>query len=78
MEGEGDDADAGQERVHFTRSFMECCLQLDHINAQFSSKIQSLLKALETEPQLKQMSTDLRFLQSRLDFNSFYAKSSTH
>jgi len=70
------DGDAGDGRTPFARSFVECCCQLDQINAAFSQRLQALLKALETEPLLKQLSTDLRFLQSRLDFNSFYAKAS--
>ena len=57
----------------FTRALAECRAQLDQIGASFLVKLQSLLRALEAQPEPTHSSTsDLRFLLCRLDFNAYY------
>jgi len=56
----------------FAGSFAECRLQLDQLGAAFQVRLQSLLRALEVQPMLRHLSSDLRFLLCRLDFNGYY------
>jgi len=56
----------------YAGSFAECRLQLDQLGAAFQVRLQSLLRALEVQPLLRHLSSDLRFLLCRLDFNGFY------
>jgi len=60
------------DAVPFAGSFAECRLQLDQLGAAFQVRLQSLLRALEVQPLLRHLSSDLRFLLCRLDFNNFY------
>jgi len=61
----------------FARSLAECRAQLDQNGAKFLIRLQHLLRALETMPSLRQLSSDLRFLVCRLDFNSYYEQKRT-
>lgn len=54
------------------RSLATCRAQLDQIGAGFLVRLQALLRALETQPTLRHLSADLRFLLCRLDFNAYY------
>jgi gamma-tubulin complex component 3 len=56
----------------FARSLAECRAQLDQLGASFLVRLQSLLRALESQPSNRLLSTDLRFLLCRLDFNGYY------
>eukprot|EP00929_Paragymnodinium_shiwhaense_P013237 TRINITY_DN121102_c0_g1_i1.p1 TRINITY_DN121102_c0_g1~~TRINITY_DN121102_c0_g1_i1.p1 ORF type:complete len:982 (+),score=147.43 TRINITY_DN121102_c0_g1_i1:403-2946(+) len=57
--------------VPFARSLAECRGQLDQIGANFLVRLQALLRALEGKG-LEGLSSDLRFLVCRLDFNGYY------
>eukprot|EP00928_Gymnodinium_smaydae_P052702 TRINITY_DN3683_c0_g2_i1.p1 TRINITY_DN3683_c0_g2~~TRINITY_DN3683_c0_g2_i1.p1 ORF type:complete len:545 (+),score=87.06 TRINITY_DN3683_c0_g2_i1:104-1738(+) len=56
----------------FARSLAECRAQLDHIGAQFLVRLQALLRTLEGQAPAGQLTSDLRFLVCRLDFNGYY------
>jgi len=61
----------------FARSLSECRAQLDQIGAGFLVRLQSLLRTLEAQPGLGHLSSDLRFLICRLDFNAYYEQKRT-
>lgn len=61
-----------EDGVPYARSLAECRYQLDRIGATFLLRLQALLKALEG--QASRLSSDLRFLLCRLDFNGFYER----
>jgi len=56
----------------FARSLAEGRAQIDQLGASFLARLQSLLRALEAQATLGQVSADLRFLICRLDFNGYY------
>lgn len=56
----------------YARSLAECRAQLDQLGATFLVKLQALLRALEDQPALRYLSSDLSFLLCSLDFNSYY------
>lgn len=55
----------------YARSLAEGRAQIDQLGAGFLARLQSLTRALEAQP-AGQLSSDLRFLICRLDFNGFY------
>lgn len=56
----------------FARSLAECRAQLDRLGASFLARLLFLLRALEAQPALRHLTSDLRFLLCRLDFNAYY------
>lgn len=56
----------------FARSLAECRAQLDRLGTGFLVRRRALLRALKAQPPLRRLSSDLRFLRSRLDFNAYY------
>eukprot|EP00930_Biecheleria_cincta_P059782 TRINITY_DN45509_c0_g1_i1.p1 TRINITY_DN45509_c0_g1~~TRINITY_DN45509_c0_g1_i1.p1 ORF type:complete len:865 (-),score=178.93 TRINITY_DN45509_c0_g1_i1:319-2913(-) len=56
----------------YARSLAECRAQLGQLGDSFVVKLQVLLRALEEQPALRYLSSDLSFLLCSLDFNAYY------
>jgi len=59
------------------RALAQCRAQLDQVGASFLMRLLALLRALEVQPPLQHLLSDLRFLLCRLDFNGHYEQKRT-
>jgi len=56
----------------FARAILKCSGELNKIGASFQQRLQALIIALEKRPAFETLSSDLRYLVCRLDFNKYY------
>jgi len=67
----------GSSEIPIARSLSECRARVEQISGGFLLRVQSLLRALEGQPPLRYLSSDLRFLRCRLDFSEYYEQKRT-